>query len=250
MKKNLAACVFVSALLLASCAKVGPTGPTGPAGPPGPSYTGAISGHASLFDQYGSKVLIGLNTVQLSLNGGAAITADANGYYIFPGVTTGDYSISISASGYAASRANKFQFVADTLNRDVKLSAVPNFSPASFAIYPSIVPAGDSLVISFTADTRLRNCIVFLNNTAAVNSMPAGYLLSYIKNIPANATDIRIVIPKQDYIDAGMTPGAMVYYAAYSYVISDASAYEDFSTGKTVYNAVGVTPIIDSAVAP
>ena len=78
--------------LLSSCSKKGDTGPAGPAGPAGPTYTGAISGHVSLFDQYGSKVLNGLTSVQLSLNGAAATNPDATGYYIYGGIATGVYN--------------------------------------------------------------------------------------------------------------------------------------------------------------
>ena len=234
-------------VLMASCAKEGPTGPTGPAGP---AYTGAISGHVSLYDQYGSKVLTGLSTAQLSLNGGTATTPDATGYYIFSNTTTGQYSIGASASGYGSTNANNFQYLSGTLNKDIKMSAIPSFAPTGFTAYQSVASSGDSLVITFDADSRARNCIVFLNNTSTVNNQPVNYLLYYAKGIAANATKATIVIPAQDLYDAGFTSGSTVYYAAYGYVLSDASSYEDLATGKAVITPVSTTSSTATATTP
>ncbi len=248
MKKHFQVVLVVCiSVLLASCAKEGPTGPTGPAGP---TYTGDIDGHLDLYDQYGSRVLTGLDSAYISLNGAAPIIPNTAGYYIFTGVITGDYKMYVSATNYAATVLDKFQYLTDTLHKDVKLSALPNFSPSGFTIYPSVVAAGDSLVISFTPDTRARNCIVFFNNTPALSSLPGGYLLNYIKAIPANASSIVLQIPKQDITNTGIASGAMVYYAAYGYVVGDVSVYEDQTSGRNVYNAVSATAAIDSAVAP
>jgi hypothetical protein len=58
-----------------------------------------------------------------------------------------------------------------------------------------------------------------------------------------------ISIPAGDLNNAGLFYGEQVYYAAYSYVVNDASVYEDMATGKNVYNAVG-SPLVDSALCP
>jgi len=237
-------------LLMASCAKEGPTGPAGPTGPSGPAYTGAISGHVSLFDQYGSKVLTGLSAVRLTLKGGAVANADTSGYYLFSGLQTGSYNIQAVATGYATTQANNFQFLSDTLNRDIKLSAIPSFAPTAFAAYETAGMTGDSLVLSFDADPRPRTCIVFLNSTATVNNLPANYLLYYSKAIAANQTKAVINIPSQDLYDAGIGSGNTAYYAAYGYVVSDASAYEDLNTGKAVINAVSSTSLAANAIVP
>src|ERR1035437_6035617 len=102
-------------LLLASCAKEGPTGPTGPVGP---SLSGSISGHVKLYDMYGSSVLTGLSSVHLYLNTSTvAQNPDANGYYLFnpPGATalvTGNYSIYATDSAYGSTSKNNIQLVA------------------------------------------------------------------------------------------------------------------------------------------
>ena len=233
--------------LLASCSKEGPSGATGPAGP---SFSGGISGHVSLYDQYGSKVLSGLNTVQLSLNGAAAVTPDASGYYSYA-ATTGDYNITAIASGYGSTKTNSFQYLADTLNRDIKLSAIPNFVPTSITAMPTTgAVVGDSLVLMFTADTRARNCIIFVNNNSTVTSAPSGYLLAYTKGVPANATRLSVVIPAQDLYDAGFVSGSAVYFAAYGAPVGDVSAYEDISTGRTMYTAVSTTSVTATGTTP
>lgn len=257
LKKSTFILALGCATLLASCTKkgdtgaTGPTGPAGPTGPTGPAYTGAISGHVSLYDQYGTKVLVGVNSVSLSLNGAAAINPDTSGYYIYDSLKTGVYNIVASASGYAATKANDFQFLSDTLNKDIKLSVIPAFSPTAFTTYPTAGPlVGDSLVVNFTPDTRARNYIIFLNNTATVNGQPANYLLAYSRGINANALRSSFVVPAQDLYDAGFTTGQTVYYAVYGYVVGDVSAYEDLATGKTVFNAISSSSLSATAIVP
>lgn len=251
LKRNIVAAATLAALAsLSSCTKKGDTGPAGATGPAGPSYTGAISGHVDLYDQYGSKVLTGLSSIQVSLDGGSIQNATATGYYMFGNVTTGSYTLSATNSGYGATQVTNFQFLSDTLNRDLKMSAIPTFSPATFDVYPTAAGTGDSIVMTFSTDTRVRNSIVFINSSSTVNGQPANYLISYTKTIGANVPRAVIIIPKQDLINAGLTSGSTYYLAAYGYVVSDASAYEDYATGKTVYNAISSTPLTATAVVP
>ncbi len=245
----LPALVLVMGISSCTKSKDGATGPAGPVGPAGPSYIGAISGHVSLFDQYGSKVLTGLGNVYLAFDGYSTVAVDSSGYYIKGSVGTGSYSISASNTGYGATHVNSFQFLADTLNRDVKLSAIPAFAPTS--VTATALSGADSLTLIFSADTRARNCIVFLNKGTAAGSTPDKYLLVYTKAIPANSTrPVFINIPAQDLANAGFTTGQTVYVAGYGYVVGDASAYEDLATGKTVYTAVSATPVTTTFTAP
>jgi hypothetical protein len=244
-KRNFAFIAVAGVFSLASsCTKKGATGPAGP------SYVGAISGHISLYDQYGTKVITGYSGVSVQLDGGTGINPDNTGYYMFGQLTTGDYNMTVTGPGYATTKANSFQFLSDTLNKDVKLSAIPGFSPLSVNSYAALSTPGDSLVINFTADTRARNCIVFVNNTSAVGSIPAEYVLVYTKAIAANQTKAVIVIPAGDLYDEGITSGSTFYCASYGYVVGDVSVYEDLATGKNVYNAVSASPVTTTAIAP
>ena len=175
---------------------------------------------------------------------------DNSGYYLFGGLTTGDYEIATSASGYASSFTNKFQFLGDTLNKDLKLSAIMDFSPLSIINYTALSSPGDSMVLPFTAYSRARNCILFVNNTSSAGSQPANYLLVYIKAVPANQTKISFVLPAGDLYDAGLVSRSTFYYAACGYVTGDVSVYEDLTSGRNVYNAVSAIPVTATFVAP
>ncbi len=230
--------------LFASCAKEGPTGPTGPAGP---SYVGSISGHVSLFDQYGVKVLTGVDSVRLTISGTTAyINPDNSGYYAYNYIATGEYNITASDSGYGATNTNNFQFLSGTFNKDIGLSAIPSFS---LTLTTGAGGGYDTLNINCTADPNIRSLVVFVGNTPSVSNFPAAFLLSFAKNIPANATKVPVYISAQELYNAGFESGNEVYYAVYSHSLNDASAYEDQATGKMVYNAVNY-PQIDSAMVP
>ena len=236
---------FLIVSLLVSCAKEGPTGPTGPAGP---SFTGSISGHVSLYDQYGSQVLARINKVRLTLTNDTVIHPDTSGYYIYNSVITGNYSIAVSDSGYGATLLNYFQFVSGALNKDIHMSALPRFSVSSVTAAENTAAQSDVLTITVPADARDRNCIVFVAGNVSVRNN--NYLLDYVVPVPANSTTATLTVPAQDLYNVGFVTGSMTYYAAYSYVVNDMSVYEDLSSGKRVYNAVDSVAYIDSAVCP
>ena len=144
---------------------------------------------------------------------------------------------------------NNFQFINDTLYKDIRLSATPGFSLSSFTASHNAGSGFDSLVIAVVPDTRIRNCIIFVSNKPSVSNAPANYLYTYIKPINANASGITVRVPAVDLNNAGIFYGEPVYYAVYSYVVNDASVYEDMVTGNNVYNAVNY-PLVDSALCP
>ncbi len=235
--------------VFASCSK-------GKQGNPGPSFTGAISGHVMLYDQYGTKVNTGLSGIQVTLsNPTTTVTTDANGYYLFTGVTTRDYTILVHDPNttpytYGDNEAVNFQYLADTLIKDIKLSAIPSFSPATMTAVMSATTPNDSLVFTIAPDTRARDIIVFVNNNSTVNNQPANYLLAYVKAVPANATTVSLLVPANDLHDQGINSGNTAYYAAYGYPTSNSSIYEDIATGKSIYNALSTASVSASAIAP
>lgn len=243
------ACTLIFWLWAASCAKVGPAGANGLTGPTGPAYTNAvIMGHVSLYDQYGVKVLGGLNKVQIYLNYGNPVYPDTTGYYSFTGVATGNYLILAADSAFAVTGLTPFQCVLDTVYKDIRLSAIPTFSPASIAAFTGASAVSDSVVITFPSDPRTRACIVFLNNTSAVNNKVSGYVASYTCTF--TGTTASFTIPAHDLCDYGFASGSKVYVAAYGYALHDYSVYEDLATGKNVYNAVSNNALIDSLITP
>ncbi len=227
--------------MLAACSKEGPTGPTGPAGP---SLPGSISGHVKLYDMYGSQVTIGLNKAYLYLDGSTtADTVLSTGAYSFTtylGVqmVSGNYSITAIDSGYGATIKNNIQLESGALNVDLKLSAIPDSFITSFGAYHPTGAAYDSLAFTFTSDTRQRYCILFANNSPYIGGQPGYYLYSKVLSISPTAPFVSFNVPKQDLTNVGMLSGHTVYYAVYSYVIGDASVYEDYNSGQNVYNAI------------
>jgi hypothetical protein len=237
--------------MFASC-----TGKQGNQGTPGPSYTGAISGHIMLYDQYGTKLSTGLAGIQVTRNNpSTTVTTDANGYYLFTGVTTGDYTILVHDPNttpytFGDNEAVDFQYLADTLTRDVKLSAMAAFAPATLTAYLTATTQNDSLVFTITPDTRVRDIVVFVNSTSAVSSQVGSYLLSYVKAVPANATTFNLLVPANDLHDQGINTGSTAYFAAYGYPVSDYSAYENIATGTTIYNALSTGVVTASVTTP
>ena len=243
--------VCFAAMLYASCAKVGPAGANGLTGPSGPSYTNAyIMGHVKLYDQFGNPLLLGLKGVAVTLNGGTTIYPDTYGFYQFTGVATGAYSIMASDSSYAATMVPDFQLILDTVYKDICLSAIPTFNPVSITAAKSVaLPlASDSVVVTFPADSRNRGCILFVNAVdSATNAIP-NYQAAYPQTF--NGTTATFILSAGQLYNLGLTSGAMLYMAAYSYPVKDYSVYEDPGTGKNVYNAVGTTKVVDSVLVP
>jgi hypothetical protein len=250
LKVSLHLIVSLVVLSAVSCKKTtGPTGPAGPTGSAGPSFKGAINGHVRLYDQYGSRLFSGYNNVTLTLKGGKVITPDSTGFFTFDSVTTGTYTIQASCTGFGATMLDNFQFVNDTLYRDIWMSAIPAFRLSSFSASHNPGSVNDSLVMTFPQDTRFRRCIVFVGHKPSVSNMPGDYINNYMIVLNANQTTASMLVPVSDLNAAGFFYGEAVYYAVYSYVMLDGSVYEDMVTGNNVYNAVS-NPIVDSAMCP
>ena len=228
-------------LLLASCAKEGPTGPTGSNGP---SLSGSIGGHVKLYDMYGTQVLYGMDSARLYLNGTTTpLLPGISGSYLFNtyngvAMVTGNYSVTATDSGYATTVKNNIQLVTGALNVDVKLSAIPDSFVYTFHAYHNAGSANDSLLFTFKPDTRQRYCIIFANTNTVINGQPGNYLYNKVLSIAPNTPGGTYLVPGQDLSDAGMVSGSSVFFGVYSYVINDASVYEDISTGRNVYNAI------------
>lgn len=243
--------IIISCITLACTKKgnTGPTGATGATGPAGPSFKGVINGHVKLYDQYGSRMLNGTDNIELTLKGGKTISPDSKGYFLFDSVNTGTYSIAALGNNFGTTHVPNVQFLSDTLYLPIAMSAKPTFNLSSFKAYYNQGSAYDSLIISVPADTRIRNCIVFVNNTNTVSSKPANYLLTYVKAINPGMTTVQMKIHASELNSAGIFYGERVYFSAYSYVVNDASVYIDRATGNIVYNAVG-NAIVDSTICP
>lgn len=247
MKKVLVS--ILSLALLAGCKKKEVVGPQGPVGPEGPSFVGNIRGHVSIFDQYGGRVVYNYLPIQVSLSGIGSVGADSVGFYHFDSVTTGNYRLSVSGDNFGATVVNGVNMLKDTLFQPVTISQKPTFNISTLIASRSTLTTGVQLDLELESDSRLRNCIVFVGKTPDVSADAGTYLLSYTIPIQANRTKVIYTIPVDALNNARIFFGEVVYFAAYSYVVGDASAYVDPATGNYMYTAIGAR-IADSTMAP
>ena len=119
----------------------------------------------------------------------------------------------------------------------------------AFTVSKASLGTYDACTLTFSSDSRPRNCIVFVGRTRSVSGQPGHYVLAYTKTINPYITAPIIQVPVNDLNGVNIYYGEEVYFAACSYVVNDASVYEDYTTGSNVYNAVG-TALIDSALCP
>ncbi len=241
--------ILLAAFYFSSCSKPA-AGPAGPQGPAGPSYTGTISGHIDLFDQYGSQILNSKASYAILYNSSNAqidsVGADSAGYYGFSNISTGFYTIAYRAPGYGQQLRQSFQFLGGgTLNEDGKISQIPAFNIASVNA-DSINHATMNVVMncSIVSDIKPRTLLIFASNNPATSANPANYLVDASQTVKANATTVVITIPLSNLYNAGMVSGSTVYFAIYGAATnySTASSYEDFNTGRSIITAITATP--------
>jgi hypothetical protein len=243
-----------SVLLISSCSKTGPAGPSGPSGPAGPSLTGNLKGHVFQYDQYGSPILTGLAGIRDSLSPTNIAVTDTSGLYKFSNLTTGDYTFSVSKTGYGTVLAQAVQIVGGgDLYRDMRIAQIPNFA----VLAPTAVLNTTTGNIDITAnvaamDTRTREVLIFVGSSAATSSNPATYLNVYPRTITATKTSGVVSLSPSDIHDLGINAGGTLYVSvsAATITFNSASFYQDLSTGKTVYTALGSGPMTCSVIAP
>ena len=257
--KNIRSILSFSAmavLLFTSSCKKEVAGPAGPQGSSGPSLSGNLSGFIWLYDQYGTRLYTDLDSAKVSIDNSTRVSyTDLNGKYMFSGLNTGNYNITIGDTLYGSDKIQDLQFVGGgDVSRDVKLSEKPTFNMTSCIAVDTVVNTVNYVKVrgNIIADVRNRMMVVFANGVSTVDATPANYILTYSKQIPGNATNFSILIPATDLYGAGMVSTSTVYFAAYSAAINfnTTSTYQDFTTGRSIYNAIGATPINFNVMVP
>jgi len=216
------------------------------------SASGNIYGFISLDDQYGSPVTTGLSGATVTLNG-KTTTTNSSGMYTFNNQTAGEYTISVTQSGYGAINGATFQFTGGgNLDHDGKLSAIPNFNDSLLAVTGD----ADTITLSGTLsgnETRRTTVAVFVGNSSSTSSTPANYLRDYIVTTNNNSFNtFTLNIPVSDLTDLGFTAGQTVYFAVYGAATNFASTsdYEDLTTGREWYTALSTTPFTATSIMP
>ena len=261
MKKNFKVLIAIIAVVsFSACSKTGPAGPTGSQGPAGPSYTGTLSGHVDLYDQYGSQILNSKSTRVILYNSNNmqidSMNADSTGKYAFNSIRTGIYTLAFRDSGYGQELHQDFQFLGGgVLNIDGKISKIPNFNITSITS-DSINHTTGNVVLScsINTDSKTRALLIFAAGNSLVSSSPVNYLTFISQNVKANVTSVVINFPLNNLYNAGLNSGSTVYFAIYGAAsnYSSSSTYEDLNTGRTIINAVSPAMYspVPSAVLP
>jgi len=216
----------------------------------------SIKGHVSLYDIYGNLVSSKPAGIQINLIGNysKATQTDTTGYYAFARLNSNTYyNIYVADTASLQPYGNTVLYAVhlnDTLTQNISLSAIPAFAPLSFTGVKDSATQSDSIYLSFSADTMARAALVVVNNNTSVSTSSLDYLLAYVVNIPAHATQVSFGIAATDMHHAGISSGNMAYFAAYGYVVNDHSLYKDQSSGKYMYTAVSNAAVTGSVRVP
>jgi hypothetical protein len=243
-------------ILVASCSKSPTNGTNGAQGPAGPSFTGSLTGHFFLTNQYGviadtGIAYTGIRAILYNQSNNQvvdSVNVKSSGVYTFPTVTTGIYTIAFRDTNYGQSLDQGFQFIGPgNLELPNKECAhIPNFNIIKVD-FDSINHAQSVVVFADTIspDPKPRMLAIFIGSAANVSSAPANYLTVYSYTLAANATRFLVRIPLTTIYNAGIGSGSNAYFAIYgaSYDYTTASEYQDYTTGRNIYNAISATAV-------
>jgi hypothetical protein len=250
--------LFSGAVLFNSCSKTGPTGPAGAngsTGPAGPSYSGTLTGHVFLTNQYGDLADTGIayssvRAILYNANTMAvidSINVKSSGTYSF-NVTTGIYTLALRDTNYGQELYEGFQFIGpgnlEAPNKE--LAHLPNFNIVKVDL-DSVNHAQSTVVMvdTIATSTMARNIAIFMGGSPSVSSAPGMYSSVYTYTLAANTNKFVVKIPLANIYGGGLQSGSTVYFAIYgaAYDYTTASEYVDYTTGRTIYNALSATPV-------
>ena len=242
-------------LSLSSCKKeAGPTGATGAQGSAGPVLTGNLKGFINHYDVSGTKLANGLAGDSVSIDGTSNVAVtDAAGSYSFAGLSTGVYNITVTRTGYGATKIQSLQFTGGGDSyRNANISKIPTTNVSTLLVYDTIINTVNHVRVrgSLPSSTDDQSVIVYIGvpGNTTVNSSIANQISTYVININAGITKYSKNIPTSELYDLGYTSGNTVYVAAYTIGgNTNASAYVDLTTNKAVYTALGSAPLFANA---
>jgi hypothetical protein len=240
-------------LLFGACEQnsQGPQGVQGKQGPAGYSSPGTLTGHITLYNEYGDiQPEIASKSVRVILYNTSnavvdSVNADSVGVYTITNIPEGDYTMAFRDSGYGQLLRIPFQLLGGgTIYADEKLSHIPNytFTITKDSIKPLTNDTEVVIVFKVSAAPQNRNLALFVGNNSLVSSTPGSYSEVFTVGIPEGDTTFSYTVAVNSlYTNSYITPGSIAYFVAYpaAFYYASSSEYEDVVTGQTVYNALG-----------
>jgi hypothetical protein len=256
MKQKIIIQTVIILLTAASCKKpeTGPEGQQGPQGNPGPALSGNLKGYINHFDASGAKVTTDLANDSVFIDGTSMATVtDANGMFSFSGLNTGVYNVTVRKTGssYGYTRIQNIEFAGngDTY-RNGSISMIPTTSVSTFTAYDTIINSVNYIKLrgTVTLSSKAQSIVVFVNSPGITGASPNNYSTNYMINIVPAATVFTKNIPTSDLYDLGFTSGNTSYFTACMIGSnSQASAYVDFTTNRTIYTALSASSVTAQA---
>ncbi len=242
---------------LTSCKKpdAGPAGPTGSQGPGGPVLTGNLKGYITHYDVSGVKMLTNLSgdTVKIDGTSNIAVT-DANGMYVFNGLTTGNYNLTINKSSFGSTKVQSIPFAGGgDLYRNANLSRIPTTNVTSATAITATILSINNITVSGTITPQpfVQTVIIFVGNpgSTSVSGNSGSNITAYTQNVTPNATTFSKNIPTYEFYDLGYASGNVANFAAYMVGSNtNASTYVDITNNRTVYTAISAAPATASVM--
>ena len=250
--------VIALVISLASCKKDGPAGPAGPNGAngsPGPVLTGNLKGFVGHFDLSGSKMITNLAGDSVSIDGSSqVVVTDANGLYTFNDLKTGVYSLTVKRAGYGLNKLQDIQFTGGGDSyRNINISKIPTTNLSTFMAYDTTINTLNYIRLRGTipSSSTAQSLIIFVGvpGNIVCNSSTANEVSSYVIIIAPNVTTYSKNIPTGDLYDLGYVSTNTAYFAGYSVGgNTNASSYNDLINNRTVYTALGSSPLFANAL--
>lgn len=227
-----------------SCKKQGPPGDDGPVGPTGPVPAGTITGKVTQFDEFGTELKTGLNTVTVSIQGtNLNAVTDENGTYVLPSVQPGIHVLGFRGPKTQVCQNDQVTCTGSgTLHIDATLYNKPTWTFSDLKVDGSL--SSGYFEISATITPTLPTppngipiyryfIIIFSDKSTLSNSDPSSYDAYRVFAGPVGS----FVASQMPAYPAGTTFFAKLYS-----VTSFNSWYLDSKTKKPLYYSVGDTP--------
>jgi hypothetical protein len=255
-KTFLIAAVVITALT--GCKK--PTnGVNGTNGAAGPALSGTLEGYVDLFDQYGDLMTPATGVYVTCPTKSGIDSTNAPGVFT-KNLSTGTYELDFAKTGYGATKISSLNFTGggtQYIQGHIQLTQAPTYSlltTTGLTVGTTTLPAnngnaGPALTVTVSTaatDVKNRKAIVFFNTSATVSSTAGNYLGFQVVNIPVlttGSTSGTANIPVSSSLyENGVASGSTLYLIAYPISFnSNASAYSDVTTGKTIFNNINTS---------